>query len=243
MECGNQQALDDYFDQCVAAFNQQADRLGEESFDCLLADKSIRLLFAGKGLQFLAEPLSHLIDCDSNESASITGRDHDPLEILILHSVDSNCQPPWHEKATDAGAPDSWRREHGHIFVNHVPSIGFLQLWNRRKRRAIYWINQIEQLSFWEIAAPFRTILRWWAEDHGFQLAHAAVVGREGKGVLLAGRSGQGKSTTAATCLDAGLDYVSDDYVLLSHQPQPTAYCLYNSAKLHTHLLKSHFPH
>lgn len=246
MDFDNQQAFDDYFDQWGATYDRQAGRFGETTVDCVLAGHTIRLRFAGDGLQFLADPLSHLISRDSQSNLSGPGCDRDPFEILIFHragSTDEIPLPPWNIEVTGAGNPDSWRREQGNTFVNHVPSIGFLQLWNRRKRQAIYWIDRIERLSFWEVAAPFRTIFRWWAEEHGFQLAHAAVVGRDGSGVLLAGRSGQGKSTTAATCLDAGLDYVSDDYVLVSRQTHPTAYCLYNSAKLHSHLLQSHFPH
>ena len=66
----------------------------------------------------------------------------------------------------------------------------------------------------------------------GLALAHAGVVGTAGGGVLLAGRGGAGKSTTAMVCVDAGWDYVSDDYCVLDASGQPTAHALYGTAKL-----------
>ena len=50
--------------------------------------------------------------------------------------------------------------------------------------------------------------------------------------MLLAGKGGSGKSTTALLCLEAGLRYVSDDYCLLEPGERPRAHCLYNTGKL-----------
>ena len=51
-------------------------------------------------------------------------------------------------------------------------------------------------------------------------------------GVLLAGKGGSGKSTTALTCLNSELQYVSDDYCVVVAQPSPFAYNLYCTAKV-----------
>jgi len=59
------------------------------------------------------------------------------------------------------------------------------------------------------------TFSRWASENDMFML-HAACVGAKGKGVLIAGRSGSGKTTFALSCLYGGLDYVSDDYTLIN---------------------------
>ena len=98
-------------------------------------------------------------------------------------------------------------------------------------------------LPYWETAAPFRILFHWWSQSFGGQISHAAAVGRDGKGVLLAGRGGSGKSTTAICCVDAGMEYVGDDYVLLTRTPTPTAHSLYNSAKIHTAFLRQALPH
>src|SRR4051812_11787740 len=44
---------------------------------------------------------------------------------------------------------------------------------------------------------------------------HAACVGREGRGVLLMGESGAGKSTVALLCLLAGFEFLSEDSVFV----------------------------
>lgn len=68
-----------------------------------------------------------------------------------------------------------------------------------------------------------------WASDSGLILLHAAAVGWDGKGVLIAGRSGSGKSTFAVSCLTAGLDFVSDDYALICESGQLCAMPLYTN--------------
>ena len=42
---------------------------------------------------------------------------------------------------------------------------------------------------------------------------HAACVGQGGRGVLLIGESGAGKSTASLHCLLRGLDFVSEDSI------------------------------
>jgi hypothetical protein len=61
---------------------------------------------------------------------------------------------------------------------------------------------------------------------------HAAAVGTPNGGVLLAGKGGSGKSTTALNCINSELGYASDDYCLVAVDPQPYVYSLYNSAKV-----------
>jgi hypothetical protein len=60
---------------------------------------------------------------------------------------------------------------------------------------------------------------------------HAGLVGRDGEGILLGGPGGSGKSTTALTCLQAGMAYLSDDYVALDRNPGlPVCHSVYCSA-------------
>ena len=55
-----------------------------------------------------------------------------------------------------------------------------------------------------------------WAMDTDMLVMHGAAVGAGGRGVLVGARGGQGKSTLAAACLVRGMDFVADDYVLLT---------------------------
>jgi hypothetical protein len=97
---------------------------------------------------------------------------------------------------------------------------------------AIYWVDDATALPYWSKASPLRTLLHWVMQRFGRQLLHAAVVGMEHGGVVITGRGGVGKSTAALLCLEAGLEYLGDDYVVVALDPAPTAYSLYCTAKL-----------
>lgn len=68
-----------------------------------------------------------------------------------------------------------------------------------------------------------------WASEADRIMLHAAAVGCNGKGVLVVGRSGSGKSTFSVSCLLAGLDFVSDDYTLVSASGPLCAMPLYTN--------------
>jgi len=71
-----------------------------------------------------------------------------------------------------------------------------------------------------------------WARSNDKLLFHAAAVGTGGKGVLIAGRGGSGKSTFAISCLAEGLDFVSDDYTLITASGPLRAMPLYTIVAL-----------
>ncbi|MBU2551409.1 MAG: HprK-related kinase B [Proteobacteria bacterium] len=56
--------------------------------------------------------------------------------------------------------------------------------------------------------------------DRGALLLHAAAVSREGKGLALAGFAGMGKSTLALHLMGRGLDFVSNDRLLIKTEGQ-----------------------
>jgi len=79
-------------------------------------------------------------------------------------------------------------------------------------------------------------------KQHNRHFLHAAAVDTPRGGVLIAGKGGSGKSTTALSCLDSHLLYVGDDYVLISIDPVPYVYRLFNTAKLNVDQVKR-FPY
>ena len=68
------------------------------------------------------------------------------------------------------------------------------------------------RIHYWVL----NVLISQWAVTAGLLPVHGGAVGVGGRGVLLAARSGVGKSTLAASCLLSGMDYVADDYVLIS---------------------------
>jgi len=98
----------------------------------------------------------------------------------------------------------------------------------------LHHVPDATSVSVHQRSYPFRTLISWFGMQHQMTFVHGAVVGRERGGVLLGGASGSGKSTSALTCLQSELLYVSDDHVLLEElEGVVYAHGLYNSAKLH----------
>jgi len=62
-------------------------------------------------------------------------------------------------------------------------------------------------------AKPLQALLSIFCADRGIDLLHGGLVSLDGRGALLAGQSGSGKSTVAFAALVEGLDYLGDDCV------------------------------
>jgi hypothetical protein len=116
--------------------------------------------------------------------------------------------------------------------VMHLDPV-IVSLFDPVRAVALYWTRDVEQIPIWDWGTPLRVILNEWAKLHGLFLAHSGAVGIAQGGVIFAGKSGSGKSTSALACLqDSGLLYAGDDYSLLSTEGKPYVHSLYSSAKL-----------
>jgi hypothetical protein len=107
-----------------------------------------------------------------------------------------------------------------------------LNLMDLDSGEGVCWFNDAGDLPYWTAASPLRTLFHWLMAARGAHLLHAACVGTEAGGLLITGKGGVGKSTTALACLEAGMDYVADDYLVLQLDPEPRAFSLYCTAKL-----------
>jgi len=95
------------------------------------------------------------------------------------------------------------------------------------------WLLKLDDDAFpyWEVGSPFRFLLHEWFAARGLQYVHGAAVGTEKGGMLLVGKGGSGKSTTALLCASAGMHYAGDDYCLID-PVCAWAHSLYNTGKL-----------
>lgn len=71
-----------------------------------------------------------------------------------------------------------------------------------------------------------------WAWQSDMMLIHGAAVGTGGKGILLGGSGGAGKSTLAVSCLLRGMDFSGDDYILLSRKGPAAAMPFFHTVRL-----------
>jgi len=98
--------------------------------------------------------------------------------------------------------------------------------------RAWYWVADAGRIPYWEEATPLVYLLDWWLRERDMYLLHAGAIGTAAGGVVLVGKSGSGKSTTALSSLDSDLLFAGDDYVGVSLGSQPEVYSFYSSGKL-----------
>jgi len=187
----------------------------------------LELQFAGRALvEGIVPAFGHL--------PAILPPDQPRLAVRILDSMSTGVNipsPPWssddyRERGEVRGFNDQNFRTAFSI------GSGVLNMFHLRRAEAVLWLRDASRLAYWESGAPLLTILNWWFGQKGRQLVHAAAVGNEDGGVLLAGKGGSGKSTTALSCLDSKLSYVADDYCLLEPDPMPRVHSLYNTGKL-----------
>ncbi|WP_246676840.1 serine kinase [Mesorhizobium sp. B2-4-15] len=115
----------------------------------------------------------------------------------------------------------------GHYFHD----LDFWQVYGPQHRIGVQLMASADAFPPWEPGAPLRAFLHWEYAARGMRLTHAGTLGADGKGVLLAGAGGAGKSGTVAAGLINGLDSVGDDYVLIDPAGGVTARPLFSTLK------------
>jgi hypothetical protein len=100
--------------------------------------------------------------------------------------------------------------------------------------RAFYWKSDTAPMPYYETCSPFRSLLHGWMSRNGRYFVHGAAVGYADGGVMLVGKGGSGKSTSALSCLASSLSYAGDDYCIVSGSPSEgfEVHSLYCTAKL-----------
>jgi len=214
----------------TACFDRAVRRVSRSDLEIRLGTSEGRLTFAGTALHDVFAPaFRHLVNAAVTPSPS-----PDALKVLLWDSASSRVQPPappWSSREFLA------RGEVNHDFGDGVRlsfriDSGVLSVFVPGSNTALCWVRDPAQLPPWELAAPLRPILAWWAENTSRQLAHGAAVGTATGAVLLGARGGSGKSTTALSCLEGGMLYLGDDYVMLEEGNPPVVNSLYSTAKL-----------
>ncbi|MEI6240826.1 MAG: hypothetical protein WCR51_10580 [Planctomycetia bacterium] len=155
------------------------------------------------------------------------------LAVLRGSAVAGAAPPPWNLPHT---SPRHLERLHVdqarglRAFYDHDRR--FWSICDAATRRGLFWIADTADVPFWEEAAPFKATFNWFLAGTSATLLHAGVVAHRGRGVLLAGPGGSGKSTTVMAAVAAGLGTCGDDLVVVDDGAGAwTAYALYDAAK------------
>ena len=206
---------------------QAAQRAGGfRDHDLAFAGRSLRTRFAGEAL----EPVILAAFAHARGAATAP-----PDVELVLwdgksSGIDDPARPWTLGEVRARGDIRGFDDEPLTVFTD--PVSGAITVFDREERTIVYWIADPAMMPWHERGAPLRAALHHWTADAGLYFVHSGAVGTRGAGVLLAGASGSGKSTTALACLAAGFDYAGDDYVIVSGGDRASAHCVYSTAKL-----------
>ncbi len=211
------------FEQASDRFDEVVSRTGIDSFDYRIAGERFRVRFA-RGFPYLrlTAAICHL-QTEPQSACQDTG--------LCIDIWQSRRAPfrlateEWNKALSPLACIGPWP------FVYCQADIGMTVAFCQD--RALICFRDFDALPPWELAIPFRVVINAWFQMRGGQIMHAAALGDGRQGVLLAGRGGAGKSSTALACLDdPRIDYLSDDLCLVTGPGAPSVHCLYNTAKI-----------
>lgn len=153
------------------------------------------------------------------------------LAATRIYVQDSMGQlPSWIDEAFDAPAFHALLRQAG-LRAAYPHQQQVWQVLDTRMGVGIHLARSIEDLPLWHAGSPLRQHLHWLLQVQGKRIAHAATLGENGRGILLFGSGGAGKSGTTLAGVAAGLQTVGDDYVALGGTPQAVATPLFRIFK------------
>lgn len=193
-----------------------------------LAGNILRFHMAG---EFLGTVLQTAI-----EHLPISNASDDDLTLYVWDETATGVtlpEAPWPWPNPDQAVELALPRGAEDFHPLYEPLNGVFGLYQESTRTAVIHIKDAHQLPTPWHGAPLFRIFHWWSHSVGLVLIHAGCVGTDHGAVLLAGKGGSGKSTTSLLCLAEQLRYVSDDYCLINARPEPRAFALYNTGKLH----------
>ena len=229
------------------AWKRQSPSYSETIFS--FGGRTVRIRIVGRNLaKEILRPFNHLRSIHSNP---------DPIHLTI---------DLWDENETEVrcqvGAAlghDGWNQitaisTENQFIGQQTPNT--LSCLDRKAQHLIGSISWSDRMFIYERAKPLAKLLLYWYTDQQVQVIHAGLVSLNGQGILIAGKSGSGKSTTALACLCEGLSFLGEDYIGLERLPNRDflGHSLYNSVfletnhlaqfqSLHPYILKGRPPH
>jgi hypothetical protein len=216
-----------FFQASYERFEKAIDSAGGIYHDYRIGGTTVRLLFAGNHMvPYLTPALEHLRIPHAAAKPDVT------FCIWDSDSTGTRMIPPPVKRDCFTDRGDIWGFHSRRIKTAFHWIECSVNLMDLETHTGIYWVQTADTLPFWVHASPLRTLFHWWMEKNGCQLLHAAAVATDEGAVLITGKGGIGKSTTALSCLQSNLYYLADDYVIARLEPEPLVYSLYSTAKL-----------
>ena len=230
----NLKSINDYSQKLMVAFQESCVRLGEENvFNFQLAGREIAIHAAGKKLQQKTNQALLHLELNTSIVPNLSIYTWDESESGI-----SLPTLPW-ENPTEIAEDSIIQFSLENFHVLHCENKTLFYLYDTMNNCAFCVIKNATILSNSNLTSPYFKIIALWASHQKLNILHAGCVAIDGKAVLIVGRGGKGKSSTSIQCLIDGLDYLSDDYVMVDlNGNKPLAYSMYSTGKLNAYHLK-----
>lgn len=225
-----------YFEKLESTFTKACEKLNAQEELCIdIADNSINIKTAGDSLQsFVCRAVMHLPQISAHENG---------LEILVWDQLESGIhlpEPP-NELFVHPNGKKYSQNTFGNYAIIYYENSTIFHLYDLVANRAVVCLKNRHKLPNYFLAAPFFEIIKLWSKKVGLHILHAGCIANSKHAIIIVGKGGMGKSTTSIQSLIGGLNYLSDDYILVKLGDNPMAYSLFCSGKLHTNHLEN-FP-
>jgi hypothetical protein len=198
-----------------------------------LCGRQVRIVYSSEILETsLFKAFEHLENIENNAAPA--------FQIFVCdRNVLSRDLPGWAQLTGFSGRNKEYLMYNaGAIHALFNPDSQVFSLVDTASGQGWYYLPQVADLPWYEKSSPMRMLLHWCCEMVGLILVHAAAVGWASGAVLLVGRSGTGKSTTAMLATQSGFSFLGDDYVVLDNTRGPAVLSAYNSIKFRREMLE-----
>lgn len=158
------------------------------------------------------------------------------VHLLDANSVPAGSMPAGLLPGADGAVEGMWNFVDGPCVATRSDALVWLA--DGESLHSLRWVHSVGDLPVWEAARPMRFAIRWASALRGAAMLHCAAVAGPSGAVLLTGRGGAGKSTTAFACLGSGLHLLGDDYCIVDPAGDvPTVHGTYVRGNLDDHSL------
>jgi len=190
--------------------------------------------YLAAGVRLRIETNSESILAIARENLELSDNGHDREEVRLKLWVESEPSPYLETKPYFRGL--------GHLVFSGYDDRSSLLIDLRNRCGAGRFTQGLAQNSRYWKSALFPSLLGIVGPSVGLTSLHSACVSWKGKGLLLAGRGGAGKSTLSLALAQAGMDFLSDDRTLVrNNNGNLIAFGLSREMKQRTEAL-AHFP-
>lgn len=167
------------------------------------------------------------------------------LRLFVLSAADLGLRevPLWGDTAWPVEAFGASLERLG-LFAEYPWLNGVWRFLDTADATGVLLMNTPADLPAWDGGAPLVDLVRQAFALRGMRVVHAATLGTDGRGILLVGDGGAGKSGTTLAGLAAGLVTVGDDYISVAFEDgEPVARMLYRIMKQDRSGLARHSGH